>query len=381
MAIERQNIADKEYLVKTDSKVITEKTVDYAAQGDKTEQKAAFTAAVNELAASNLGTAPSRKVIGVITKLFKADDALNQPHTLLIHQRSKLLFELLSAYAKELETKKCWQIVKKMAVLYPYAKEIPNLIEAVANSMRTQAATNIVLLISCQPRVTIALKTREKMREALGSNFKIIIVLGQRDEKLHRPQLHEDILVVDANDNYESLPSKVSKAFEFIYSNFGASTNCYKIDEDLPIHDSIKFKNLMTELSKSEINYAGFVGNNKEYCERTWHFGKCENLEITRRPLGKKFPGPYAYGPLYYLSSRALKSFVIEAIRFPDEILGHLYEDWYVGETLRETGITVTGLSPTEWTPCIGEHWWTINRFWQEPEYEIFKTERYPITH
>jgi hypothetical protein len=361
--------------VKTDSTVKTQKLADYAANGEKTQQKADFAAAVNELASSRLGTASSRKVIDVITKLFEADEALNQPHTLLVHQRSKLLFELLGAYAKEQENSNCWTTVKKMAALKPYAPEIPNLIEVVAKSLRTQGPSNLVVLISCHPRVSIALATRKRLQTILGSNFRILIVVGQREAPLHPPIMDGDFLVVDANDNYESLPEKITKTFEYIYRTFADNTKCFKVDEDLPISNGEQLQELMLALSQSKFDYAGFAGNNKENFERTWHYGKCENTELSRRPYGKRYPGAFAYGPFYFLSSNAVRAFTSETIRFPDEILGHLYEDKFVGDTLREAGITISALEPNEWITAVGKQWWTINRLWNETENKLLNAE------
>lgn len=351
------------------------KLADYATKGAKTEQKAAFAEAVKQLASSSLGTAPSRKVIDVINNLFEADEALNQPHTLLVHQRAKLLFELLGAYANEQENINCWNTVKKMAVLKPYAPEIPDLIEAVAKSTRTQRSTNIVLLISCHPRIAIATATRARLQEILGSNFRILIVLGQREAPFHQPVLHDDLLVVDANDNYESLPAKITKTLEYIYRTFGSKTTCFKVDEDLPIKNGEQLKKLMLSLSQRNFDYAGFAGNNKTNFERTWHYGKCEDTELSRRPYGKRYPGAFAYGPFYFLSSKSIRAFASETIRFPDEILGHLYEDKFIGDTLREAGITISALDPNEWIEAVGRHWWTINRLWKDKEHKLLTAD------
>lgn len=347
------------------------KKIDYAATGDKSKEKAEFTVALAALINANIGKAPAQTVVEVITRLFRADEQLNQAHSLLVHQRAKLTLELLRAYADLGRTKECWHTVKQLACLQPYSQNIRELIEVVAKSVRTEVATSIVMLISCHPRLSIALKTREKLRKMLGSDFRILIVVGQRESEMHPPHLLEDMLVVDANDNYESLPEKITKAFQYIYTRFGAGTNCFKVDEDLPIQNSSELAHLMTALSKSKLDYAGFAGNNRDNFERTWHFGKCEDTKLSRRPYGKRYPGAFAYGPFYYLSFNSLKAFVSETIRFPDEIVGHIYEDKFVGDTLREAGITISALHPAEWIPAVGQQWWTINRMWSGDENKL----------
>jgi len=365
--------------VKTNSKVKPQKLVDYAVKGEKAKHRTTLAAAIRELASTRLDTVPARRVIEVITKLFEADEALNQPHTLLVHQRAKLQFELLGAYAKEKQHTNCWSTVKKMATLKPYAPEVPNLIAAVAKSLRTERACNLVLLISCIPRVAIAMATRKRLKEILGAEFRILIVVGQHETPIHPPIMNEEFLIVDANDNYESLPEKITKTFEYVYRTFGEDTTCFKVDEDLPIENGEQLQKLMLSLCQSQFNYAGFAGNNKANFERTWHFGKCENSELNHRPYGKRYPGAFAYGPFYYLSSKSIQAFVSETIRFPDEILGHLYEDKFIGDTLREAGITISALEPSEWIEAVGKQWWTINRFWSEKENKLLDVSKSSI--
>lgn len=348
---------------------------DYANTDDQISRKEEFASALAALTELNGEKISPARVVDLINRLFEADDQLNHPHTILVHQRAKLLSILLESYAQLSKIGDCWSTVKKIACLQPYSENIEPLIETVANSLRCEKRTNVVLLISCHPRVSIALTTQKKLKELLGAQFRVIIVLGQRTLDMHPSYLLDDVLVVDSDDNYESLPGKVTKAFQFIYSHFGAGTNCFKVDEDLPINDAGQLKRLMTELSRSRLNYAGFAGNNRENFERTWHFGKCEDKSLSRRPYGKRYPGAFAYGPFYYLSASALKTFCCETIRFPDEIIGHLYEDKFVGDTLREGGYTINALCPEEWVPAVGENWWTVNRLWSGKVNSILQSE------
>lgn len=51
--------------------------------------------------------------------------------------------------------------------------------------------------------------------------------------------------------------------------------------------------------------------------------------------------------------------------------MGHLYEDRFVGDTLREAGIMISALSPAKWIPAVGNHWWTINPNWDGGECKL----------
>lgn len=345
---------------------------EYAAVENQPENIQTFKNALDALSKTQLDECAPDRTIEIIESLFEADELLNKPHTLLIHQREKLLLALLDAYASIGRVQDCWRVIVRLACLKPYSKEVQQLMGAVARAMRREPSTRLVLLISCKPRLHIAEATKERLQPLLGEKFRILVVLGQRGENMQPTHLEKDHLVVRANDNYESLPSKITEALQFIYHHFGEGTCCFKIDEDLPIANGVQLQRLMNLLCETNLNYSGFAGNNKENCERTWHYGKCEDPVINRKPHSKRFPGVYAYGPFYYLSAKSVAAFAHETLCFPDELQGNLYEDWFVGNTLRMAGIDLSAFSPKEWIDAFGEHWWTVNRYWDGPEYNLY---------
>jgi hypothetical protein len=337
---------------------------EYALNKSSPDNLNSFQTSVERISRTDFRECTPERAVEIIEDLLSADSNLNKPHSLLVHQRAKLLTILIGAYTKLNRLNDGWKAVVNLICLKPYSETSQQLLTSMARLMRHRSGGAIVLLISCKPRLHIALATKEKLESILNGEFKIIIVVGQRSAEMLPTQLHDDILAVRANDNYESLPIKITEALQFIYRSFGDGTCCFKIDEDLPILNGNRLKELMSLLRKSNLDYAGFAGNNKENFERTWHFGKCEDPVLSRRAYGKRYPGAFAYGPFYYLSQNAINAFAEETLKFPDEILGHLYEDKFIGDTLREAGVKLSALSPDEWIPAVGSQWWTINRQW-----------------
>jgi len=297
-----------------------------------------------------------------IENVLFSDAKANRPHTINGMQRLALLKNAAIAALEAGRVDAAWNSITQALELAPYHEDLLEMTAAIAAGNRREPATPLVLLISCQPRIDKALRTKLMLQEALGEKFRILIVIGQKTELRHASALDTDLLMVNAPDNYESLPLKISAALEYVYRNFQTPTSCFKIDEDIEVNDTKELAALMKLLNESDADYAGFAGNNKIMQERTWHFGKCQDKLLGRRPYTKRFKGCWAYGGLYFLSTKAIQSFVLEAKRFPDEVAGEMYEDKYVGDTLRECGIGLSALDPAEWLKALKRDWWTVNR-------------------
>jgi hypothetical protein len=297
-----------------------------------------------------------------IEDVLSLDENADRPHTLTGMQRCSMLMHATTAAIDEGKIEKAWSAITQATALAPYQENILAMTAAVAACTRREPSAPIVLIISCHQRVEIALKKKLMLQHALGDDFRILIVVGQTTQLRHRSALDKGLLTVDAPDNYESLPLKIRAAFEFVYRNFKTPSSCFKIDEDIEVHNPNELASLMRLLCKSDADYAGFAGNNKTMQERTWHFGKCQDKKLGRRPYTKRFRGCWAYGGLYYMSTRAVQSFVLESLRFADEVAGEMYEDKYIGDTLRECGIRLSALNPEEWLLALRKDWWTVNR-------------------
>jgi len=304
-------------------------------------------------------------------KILLADELNDSPHTFDIATRVQILNQHMQASMQMGDIQAVWNDLEKILNLRPYHDEFINLVPLVANKLRTEQKTNVVLIISCWHRLENARKTKDIINKNNKNYFKVLIVVGKKDGLEIASHMENDLLIVNAPDNYESLPLKVQSAFHFVYKNYGEGSCCFKIDEDLQIKNAEILTNLMKKLSESSLKYSGFCGNNPYYSDRTWHFGKCQNKVISRRPYGRRHRSPYAYGGFYYLSYTALETFVTATLKFPDEIQGQVYEDMYVGFTLFEEGIKITPFNPNEWSFALISDWWTADRFFGGPTYKL----------
>jgi hypothetical protein len=302
------------------------------------------------------------ELLKTIEDVLSLDENADRPHTLTGMQRCSMLTHAAKAAIEEGKIEKAWSSITQAIALAPYQENTIAMTAAIAACTRKEPSAPIVLIISCHPRVEIAKRTKLMLQQALGDDFRILIVVGQTTELRHRSSLDTGLLTVDAPDNYESLPLKIRAALEFVYRRFKIPSSCFKIDEDIEVHSANELASLMRLLCKSDVDYAGFAGNNKTMQERTWHFGKCQDKKLGRRPYTKRFRGCWAYGGLYYLSTRAVQSFALESLRFPDEVAGEMYEDKYIADTLRECGIRLSALNPEEWLQALTKDWWTVNR-------------------
>ncbi len=323
-----------------------------------------FSVAVDQLFQSVSLMKSSSEIHSKISAVLASEAAANRPHALTLDVRHRLLRSASLAALSDGHLGAAWSSATQALQLMPYDPGSLAIVEKIADLQRSEEPARLVLIISCQPRLERACRTKVILEDALGSDYRVLIVVGQTTADLLSSAMDSDLLMVEAPDDYESLPLKMRAAFEFVYRHFGRQTSCFKIDEDIEVIDAAELGRLMKLLVDSGVDYAGFAGNNKFKQNRTWHFGKCLDLKLGRRVYTKRFRGPWAYGGLYYLSINAVQAFVVESIRFPDEVLGEMYEDKYVGDVLREAGIGLTALDPSEWYRAIKRDWWTVNRAW-----------------
>lgn len=323
-----------------------------------------FLHAVEELEKSVLLMKGASEISSKIGAVLASEAAENRPHALTLEARHRLLRIASLAAVADGDCERAWSFATKTLQLKPYDPGSLALIEKIADLFRKEEPTNLVLVISCQARLERACRTKMLLEDTLGSSFRVLIVVGQEIVEMHPSAMDSDLLMVEAPDDYESLPLKMRATFEYVYRHFSRPINCFKIDEDIDVVDAAELGRLMKLLVQSKVDYAGFAGNNKLRQNRTWHFGKCRDLQLGRRVYTKRFRGPWAYGGFYFLSNRALAAFVAESLRFPDEILGEMYEDKYVADVLREAGIALTAFDPSEWLSAIRRDWWTVNRAW-----------------
>ncbi len=225
--------------------------------------------------------------------------------------------------------------------LAPYDTEALAVFEALLAQTQRAAARPLALIISCEKYFGRALRVSDQLAQLVGIDHRIVV--GQAAQVPEHPRL----MRVAAADDYESLPHKVAAAFTAVYASFQQGTSVFKVDDDIDIRDASAFARACAEIVAGPGDYAGFVVGEPSH-DRTWHWQKCRTQTLNQQAYGKRYLGNWANGPFYYLSARALRAFALAQIRFPAEIDGELYEDKFVGDTLRREGISVTALDPVK---------------------------------
>jgi hypothetical protein len=196
-----------------------------------------------------------------------------------------------------------------------------------------------LLIVSCEKYRTRATALARRLRTVPDTACRIVV--GREASVPEDPIF----LRVEAPDDYESLPLKVRDALIFAFEAYGSGTPVCKIDDDVRIGSLRRFAGGLYELLAGGGDYSGVPVDSLHH-DRTWHFKKCRDPRVNVSIYGKRFREPFADGPFYMLSPRALEAFVLANLRYPDEIAGELYEDKFVGDTLCQEGIALSALDP-----------------------------------
>jgi predicted O-linked N-acetylglucosamine transferase (SPINDLY family) len=220
--------------------------------------------------------------------------------------------------------------------LQPYDEPLQSAyLAAVERQRAANRPAAIGLIVTCAKYFERARRLHARLASLDVLPLRLVVGRGAAVEP------HPDLLEVDAPDDYESLPLKVREAFLHVFERYGCAA--FKIDDDLQITDEARLAECVQALLVGGSDYAGFEVGSPMH-DRTWHWNKCRDAALNRTPYGKRFHGRWANGPFYFLSAAALRTFALAVLRFPGEIEGELYEDKFVGDTLRAEGIRLTAL-------------------------------------
>ncbi|WP_185474832.1 MULTISPECIES: tetratricopeptide repeat protein [unclassified Synechococcus] len=192
-----------------------------------------------------------------------------------------------------------------------------------------------LMIITCRANLHKADYIRERYYKSLGIPY--CFVIG--DPFLVREWVAEgDILYVKCPDNYESLSTKVLKAFSFFHVCTDFS-GVLKLDDDCAITSISRFREVMQQFfNDPPSDFMGTICG--PTVGRAWHFGKCADENISHRPYA--LPPQVEWcggGEGYYLSKKSLRYLFEYTTKYPDVLLGHLYEDVFIAFCLSSYGI------------------------------------------
>jgi glycosyltransferase involved in cell wall biosynthesis len=161
----------------------------------------------------------------------------------------------------------------------------------------------------------------------LSSEINYIIVKAGNDDISYNSI--EKILYVDSIENYESLPQKISRAYEWLYYNTSYKYY-YKVDDDFDFS-----KQIIMDISE----YDYFANYIVDQYNPKWHFGKCDSNILNSQKNVSPFITIYGGGGYGYIISRLSLELLTYNIKFFNTSC--IYEDKIVGDILYREGITV----------------------------------------
>jgi hypothetical protein len=213
--------------------------------------------------------------------------------------------------------------LKAAIALAPYRQDLQSLYHQVLQ--KEPADASVVLVISCKRYENKAI---DLARQLEAANVLHLIISGDDTAPIDHPQAVQ----VAAPDNYESLPRKVTAAYQWVYENIGSRVGILKVDDDQTLTDPARLADTLQRLNQQNA-YAGVAVTDTSH-DRCWHWNKCSDPALNRRAYGKPFHRPWARGGAYYLGPEPLEKFVMATIRFPGLLEGEYYEDKFVGDVM-----------------------------------------------
>lgn len=189
----------------------------------------------------------------------------------------------------------------------------------------------LVMIVSCQ-------KNRHLWPSLLNKGIDNIIILCGGSDKLF---LHENVLFLPCNDNYDGLSEKIMCALEYIINNsaFSSFSHVFKADD----HDTDVMGAQIKELESQHteiLENNDYIGQNfvlPHGCGRFHHIGKVPQESPW---YGKEFTEdvvPYLGGGQTYILSRRSMQYLVENKEKASKYGS--YEDVMVGFILRENNI------------------------------------------
>jgi len=176
----------------------------------------------------------------------------------------------------------------------------------------------ILLIMNCEKYRFKALK--QTWVQQLPAQIKYFYVLGN-------PALESEyefigrILYVKTEDDYNSLPKKVIKAYQAIHDTFDYKY-IFKTDDDQMLIESNFFNVLINLLQQQNYNYGGHIVNVRKahYSQYYLIHDELPNNIIVR-------PTIYCSGRFYFLSHDAVKDLLTKATKINNEY----FEDYAIG--------------------------------------------------
>ncbi len=194
----------------------------------------------------------------------------------------------------------------------------------------------LVVIYSCQKNLNTRIKTiRETWLKDLEElNIPYLIVVGGGDDNVR-----DDVLYLNVSDDYEYLPQKSLKLYEWIYYNTQFQY-VYKIDDDCYFN----VKEFFSKPTYKKHHYYGrIIERDLGTTNRLWHMKKSKS-EFYKNSIDKSpEPSKYADGGGGYSLSRYAIYKLLKSLKTKEGQLlvsVSIMEDKLIGDLLRLSGIS-----------------------------------------
>lgn len=177
-------------------------------------------------------------------------------------------------------------------------------------------------------------KTNIKFLICYGDN-QVVDSLESKDYRI----VDDRYLVVNVADDYEHLSEKSVQLFRAVSHKYPGARGCFKCDDDIIPHRE-EFQRMFDIVMDNNIHYYGKV---RDIITNTTNHKSEEQHEVPTTT--------YCCGPLYYLSSHAIK-FIQQPIHM------FYYEDITIGHHLY-----INNIQPTHYEDIYCDYFEFINRF------------------
>lgn len=191
--------------------------------------------------------------------------------------------------------------------------------------MKTLNSTCFAIILSCK-------KNAEKIKAQNLDGFPFDYSYFIGNDRPLTESINKNIKIAKCKDNYESLIFKTYESIKWVDENIEYDY-ILKTDDDI-VFDNHKIEKLYKKIHSNNIDYTGYFNEdpNSLYAYYSgYHFDKCEDPEINKKPVYCPSNNSYASGGAYFLSKLAVKKYLKQ---FPLEDKQLIFEDLLTGKIL-----------------------------------------------
>ena len=210
----------------------------------------------------------------------------------------------------------------------------------VLTQLRTALTGQVVMHLSCVPRIARAQESCKSFEPAEGRGVSQIIVVGSDTARCYGYDAATRVLTVPAADTYEQLPAKVTAAM-VCFALLGTIQAVLKVDDDHRLNQVDELSRALRRVQASvpvQMGRRTNIGVLGQHV-RVWHFGKTADTALNDLPFSLPGTTRWLNGASgYFLNQQALRLLLWSHVYFSEYIRIGLYEDMTLSDLLERQG-------------------------------------------